>query len=254
MTAPIVSFYRAIESGLPPARAGRSAGGTLPVRGVRYCEAVTSASAFGWHIFPPFGFSLMWDGETVAWATGDEWYRLDEAAQYPNGLDRFDSAAPSECKGFCPPWLLRGVTPGIVQVWTGIIVSTAPGWSLLIRAPANLGRSWGFETFEGIIETDRWTGPLFVNLRLIATDTPCSFPARYPFLQVQPVPRSVYGDEVLNSAEIASIAAMDENDWRGFHETIVTPAQNPDRPLGDYAVRVRKRRATETVARRFRGC
>jgi Family of unknown function (DUF6065) len=140
------------------------------------------------------------------------------------------------------------------SIWTGIIVSTAPGWSLLIRAPANLGRSWGFETFEGIIETDRWTGPLFVNLRLIATDTPCSFPARYPFLQVQPVPRSVYGDEVLNSAEIASIAAMDENDWRGFHETIVTPAQNPDRPLGDYAVRVRKRRATETVARRFRGC
>ena len=43
-------------------RADRAAAGTMPTRAFRYCEAMTSASAFGWYVFPPITFSLMWDG------------------------------------------------------------------------------------------------------------------------------------------------------------------------------------------------
>ena len=80
------------------------------------------------------------------------------------------------------------------MLWSGFVARTAPGWSLLIRPPANLTRSLGYESYEGIIETDRWFGPLFVNLRLTRPNVPIEFDANYPFLQVQPVHRSVYGD------------------------------------------------------------
>ena len=44
-----------------------------------------------------------------------------------------------------------------------------------------------------MVETDRWFGPLFVNLRLIRTHAPIEFDANFPLLQVQPVHRSLYG-------------------------------------------------------------
>ena len=80
------------------------------------------------------------------------------------------------------------------MLWSGFVARTAPGWGLLVRPPANLTRSLGYESYEGIIETDRWFGPLFVNLRLTRPNVPIEFDANYPFLQVQPVHRSIYGD------------------------------------------------------------
>ncbi len=47
-------FYRLIETARPPQRADRSAAGTLPTRAYRYCDAVTSATAYGG------GCSLRW--------------------------------------------------------------------------------------------------------------------------------------------------------------------------------------------------
>lgn len=55
---PIARFYRLIEQAPPPVRADRSAGGTLPVRAYRYCDAVTTAAGFGWWVFPPRTFSF----------------------------------------------------------------------------------------------------------------------------------------------------------------------------------------------------
>lgn len=64
---PIARFYRLIEQAPPPLRADRSAGGTLPVRAYRYCDAVTSAAGFGWWVFPPADLQLLWDGHDVLW-------------------------------------------------------------------------------------------------------------------------------------------------------------------------------------------
>ena len=62
---PVVRFYRMIAAARPPQRADRSAVGTLPTRASRYCDAVTSASGFGWYVFPPMDFQLLFDGEEV---------------------------------------------------------------------------------------------------------------------------------------------------------------------------------------------
>jgi hypothetical protein len=164
---PIVHFYRLIEQARVPQRADRSAAGTLPTRPYRYCEAVTTAAAYGWWVFPPADLQFLWDGHDIFWqCTGwEDWLPLMPAAQFPGFAARFDDAAPASLAGCSPPLLTALPEPGTLQIWTGLLARTAPDWSLLIRAPANLPLPGGFSMYEGIVETDRWFGPLFINQR-----------------------------------------------------------------------------------------
>jgi hypothetical protein len=243
-TPPIVTFYRMIEAARPPARADRSGRGSLPTRAFRHCDAVTTAAGFGWHIYPPTSFSLFFDGSRTVWTCPalEEWLPLG-AAQFPDFAATFDRAAPADTTGYSPPFLTAIQEPGVVQVWTGLIGRTAPGWSLLVRAPANLPARAGCEPYEGVVETDHWFGPLFTNLRLTRTDHPIEFHADEPFLQVQPIPRIAYAETVLGGAELVpTLAAFTAADWADYQTTIVTPNQDPEHLPGRYAAAARRRR------------
>jgi hypothetical protein len=245
--APIARFYRMIEAAQPPRRADRSAAGTLPTRATRYCDAVTTASAFGWYVFPPMDFQLLFDGEDVFWTYDDVdgWMPLT-SAQFPDMATHFDEAAPAHLRGFAPPFLTALPEPGVVQIWTGLIARTLPGWNLHVRAPANMWIGGGYTLYEGIIESDRWFGPLFTNLRMTRTDTPLRIRAELPLIQVQPLPRAVFGDDVLD--RLGFVAGMDvfcEQDWRDYETTVVRPNKNPDRLPGQYATGARRRRKSE---------
>lgn len=241
---PFVVFYRVIESARLPQRADRSAAGTLPTRAFRYCDAVTSASAFGWYLFPPMDFSLLWDGTDVFWtyAGVSDWLPLT-AAQFPHLGDRFDAAAPEAARGYSPPFLTAVPEPGTVQIWSGMIARTAPDWSLLVRPLANLPAGGGYALYEGIVETDRWFGPLFTNLRVTRTDRPVSFQADYPIAQIQPLPRSVYSDATLDAVSVVgNLSAFSDADWDDYCATVVRPSQDPHRQIGRYAIEARRRR------------
>jgi hypothetical protein len=120
---------------------------------------------------------------------------------------------------------------------------TAPGWSLLVRSPANLAGPGGYTQYEGIVETDRWFGPLFTNLRLTKTDTPIRLKADFPLLQVQPLPREAYAEQTLSATEIVpDMHSMNDADWKAYYSAIAEPAADKDRPFGAYAVASRKRR------------
>jgi len=244
--APIVTFYRFVPQCRLPMRADRAAAGTMPTRAFRYCEAMTSASAFGWYVFPPITFSLMWDGGCdILWTFKgeDAWFPLRKV-QFPGFAAHFDAIAPAELKSFSPSFLAPFKEPGVVQIWSGLIARTAPGWSLLIRPPANLARSQGYENYEGIIETDRWFGPLFTNVRLTRTNVPVEFNEEYPFLQVQPVYRSAYGTALDNFAVVSDLGQLKPGDWEAFRATVVEPNVDPHRQRGLYAARSRRRQKT----------
>jgi Family of unknown function (DUF6065) len=248
---PIASFYRFVPECRLPMRADRAAAGTMPTRAFRYCEAMTSASAFGWYVFPPITFSLMWDGGSqVLWTFKgqDAWFPLGKA-QFPGFADHFDKIAPAEFRGFSPPFLAAFKEPGVVQIWSGLFARTAPGWSLLIRPPANLARSQGYENYEGIVETDHWFGPLFSNVRLTRTNVPVEFDEEYPFLQVQPVHRSVYGQALDRFEVVGDVGQLESHDWGAFRATVVQPNVDQQRQLGQYAVSARRRqkRAAESA-------
>jgi len=235
-----VTFYRLVTAAPLPARADRSAYGTLPTRAFRYCDAATMAASFGWHLFPPIDFSLHWDGSDVQWtyAGADDWYPL-RSAQFPDFAAEFDEHAPEDVRGYSTPFLTALHEPGVVQVWTGLFARTAPGWSLLVRPPANLPRIGGCELYEGIVEADRWFGPVFTNVRITRTHAPVEFRADTAFLQVQPLPRSLYRDGHPKAVGVGSMDGWTEQDWDAYRNTIVQPSK-VDRPFGAYAVAARK--------------
>ena len=96
--------------------------------------------------------------------------------------------------------------------------------------------------YEGIVETDRWFGPLFTNLRFTRTGSPVRLRADFPLAQVQPLPRVAYADVTLASFDItADIAGLQMSDWADYEATIAKPNENPDRSFGAYATTARRR-------------
>jgi hypothetical protein len=233
-----------IDSARRPERADRSALGSLPTRAYRYCDAVTMAAGYGWYVAPPIDLSLLWDGQQIMWrcpGLGD-WMPLG-AAQFPHFAARFDAAAPEGMQEYSPPFLTALQEPGLVQIWTGLAARTAPGWSLLVRGLANLPQHPGYEPYEGLLEADRWFGPLISNLRLTRTNVPIELRAGEPFLQAQPVPQVAYADAILgNAGFVERLEDFGPEDWAGYHAAIVAPNQDPHREPGRYAIEGRKRR------------
>src|ERR1700760_1289403 len=216
-------FCRLIEQARPPQRADRAAAGTLPTRAYRYCDAVTSAAGYGWWLFPPMDLQLIWDGHDVFWYFdgAPDWLPLSPSAQFPDFAETFDSIAPATLRGCAPPFLTSLPEPGTLQIWTGLMARTAPDWSLLIRAPANLASPGGYSLYEGIVETDRWFGPLFTNLRFTRSHTPVRLRADFPLAQVQPLPRVAYADVTLGAIDTtADMAGFGAQEWADYEATI----------------------------------
>ncbi len=173
-----------------------------------------------------------------------DWHPLRQI-HYPDFPEVFDAAAPSEAKGYAPPFLTAGIQPGYVQVWPGCMASTAPGWSLLVRPVANLARPSGYELFEGIIETDTWFGPLFTNIRLTRAGMPIEFDDDIPFMQVQPLKRGLYDEKLLSDYEVNSdLTSLSDGEWSRYVTTVAKPNASNNRRPGAYAAAVRKGKAS----------
>nr|WP_294516281.1 DUF6065 family protein [uncultured Rhodopila sp.] len=221
--------------------------GTLPVRAAQYCEAITSASGFGWWVFSPIDQEFLWDGNTISWRCDHvpQWLPLQPSRQFPDYSDAFDRDAPEAMRGCAPPFLTALPEHGCLQMWTGLIARTAPGWHLLVRSMPNLRQTSSIEPFEGIIETDRWFGPLFINLRFTRTHTPVQIWHDYPLAQVSPLLPKCYSSDTLDRIAVETgLSSLSAQDWDLYHATIVEPNDRRNRPFGGYAAAVRRGRKT----------
>lgn len=231
-------------------RADKSALGTIPTVSYQYCEAMRTASAFGWYVFPATEIRLLWDGAEVFYADDGDWRTLTSIHLDDEFLDYWDRHAPADLKGHAPPYLTHLSVPGIVQIWSGFLVSSADDWAILVRAPANFLYSRRFACYEGLIETDRFKPcPLFMNIRLISTDSEIVIPTTKPLFQVQPIHRECFSDAVLASDHLKPFEpgsdgneGMSEADWDGFRMTTrkVDPTGHQHNP-GSYGANVRRR-------------
>lgn len=239
----MIKFYQLVQGGFPPRKASRSANGSLPTDGFRYCEPVRTASGFGWYVYLPMDFWLLWDGAEIQWTVdgGANWRPLADAIQYPGFSDSFDRAAPEGCRGYAPPFITRGTEHDGLQIWTGTMISTEPGFAALFRRPANLDWRTDYTGWEGVVETDSWFGPLFLNIRLRKMGTPIVFRRTEPFIQVQPIPRALLKDAADAPLEVAEgVEGLSAAEWEAYANTVVRRMQTRRR-LGDYAVETRKR-------------
>jgi len=241
--ASVVTFHRAYPGAIPPMRAERSALGTIPAAALQYCEALCSASAFGWYIFPPADIRLKSNGVDVFHEVDGSWEVLT-SVHLPDVLEYWNEHCPASLKDKAPPFLSTLFVPGVVQIWSGMLVSSRPSWSVLIRPPVNVPQSRLYSPFEGIVETDRYgPAPLFTNVRLMATDVVIELPRLKPLFQVQPIPRAAYADAAAAQEEHADLGEMSADDWAGYAATIraADPAEEDAHKVGGYAVGARKR-------------
>ena len=242
---PTVTFYGAIPGCRAPMRADPSVLGTLPSRGFQYCEALRAASSFGWYVFPPIDFTLQWDGSAG---------HLD--------LPRREGLVSAHQRAV--PGLSGGIRPRGAQATARFRAAVShrgsgaghrPGLDRAVRRKrARTGAFWcarrrtcraasPIDLYEGIVETDRWFGPLFTNLRLIKTDVPIHFSTETPLVQVQPLHRSTYAEEVSNRfgvvADLADFPGRRVVALRADHRQA---EPRPRAPVGGYAASVRRRR------------
>ncbi len=134
---PIVRFHQLTGRGRAPMRADRSAMGTLPMRAVRYCEALTSATAFGWWLFPPIGIEMLWDGSEIFCAAMPRpiGCLCCRRPSFPTMRPNSTPSRRHRCRAARRPSSPLCRNRGTVQLWTGLIAQTAPDWHLLLPLP-----------------------------------------------------------------------------------------------------------------------
>jgi hypothetical protein len=237
--SPVVKFHRIVATALPPLRGDKAALGSLPAAAFQYCEPVRAASAYGWYIFPPADIRLLWNGVDVMYAIGDDdFQRLTSIALNSEFVEDWDVNAPEHLKGCWPPFMTAISVPGIVQIWSGFLVSTAENWSVMLGPTSNLWQTRDFVCFEGIIETDTFKPcPLFINIKLMSTNQEILIPRDRPLFQVRPVHRSCYLDAVRVFDEsvgmeprTATTGSMADEDWAGYERTV----RKIDTPPSEY--------------------
>ena len=238
---PLIRFFSLFPDAHAPQRADRSLLGSMPLRAYQHCEPLASASAFGWYVYPPIDFMLKWDGTEIFWKAADarKWQPATAVA-FPGFADLYARSVPAKNSVQAPfPFLLARREVGHVQIWPGVLVRTRPGWSTLVRGPANLPRGPACEVLEGIIETDWWFGPLISTIRVCQTDRPILFSTNRPLFHLQPVQTNIYASKELDDFPVAEgLSSLGDDDWQRLEKTM-----NPhEARSGIYAAKVRRAR------------
>jgi hypothetical protein len=242
---PTLTFFRAYPGALLPLRADKSACGTLPTMVYQYCEAMRTASAQGWYVFPPFDIRLRWTGSDVLWFEDGRWSALSQV-RLPEFDAEWDEHAPEALRGLSPAFLTAVPVRGIVQIWSGLLVESTDGWNTLVRPLVNMPSSHLYVPYEGVIETDRFAPcPLFTNIQLTSTEVDIELAQTRPLFQVQPVRRECYSDAAHESEDVDAwgegAEGLTDAQWQGYRGTIRTDRPDDPHVVGRYASEVRKR-------------
>jgi len=145
---PLVKFFRMIDQARLPLRADRSAAGSLPTRAFRYCDAIATATGFGWFLFPPMDFELYFDGNEVfaTWEGVGGWVHSDIHALW------VDPGIPGH--------LLLGTDGGVYQS-----SSQGAAWTFVQNLPVSqfyhvtTDDRRPFNVYGGLQDNGTWTGP-----------------------------------------------------------------------------------------------
>jgi len=86
------------------------------------------------------------------------------------------------------------VEKNVVQIWTGLIFETPPGWCLHIRSPINFPHE-DFNVVEAVLETDWMQYDIWINLSINEKNKPISVRKEVPIAQIVPTRRESFKAE-----------------------------------------------------------
>jgi Family of unknown function (DUF6065) len=243
-----VTFSRVSDSILFPMPADKSALGNIPVQAFQYCEAMRVASSWGWYVFPPATMSLMFDGYETFLADEGQWRTFTHEPMPDPVMAQWDSTCPDLLKGFAPRLLTALSEPGTVQIWSGLFVETAPGWSVLIRPPVNFNNKSAYYCYEAIVETDAFKPmPLFINIKLTRTNSEILIRREEPLFQVMAIQKTSYtsAQAVMQDITTGTDTPQPAFDWGGLNDTLRIPGvTKPRASAGSYGAKIRKNART----------
>ena len=240
----LIEFYHVLSTDALPKPADPTLAGSMPLRAFKYCEPVTAASGFGWYLYPPINFDLKWDGHLCSWRraqSGRRWTPLRTVVPL-DFSDQHKQQAIRTGEDFMGSLPMLSHTPeyGIIQLWSGLVVRTKPGWVSLVRSLVNYPHEDATEFLDGIIETDWWIGPLLSVMRITKSDVSIEFRTSRPFAQLQLVRREAYCPTTMNAVKNhAGLESWPTDVWQGFTKTLSKMSVN--RRPGAYKRQVRSR-------------
>jgi hypothetical protein len=173
--------------------AERTLDGTAPHEAVRFCGPFTHANAAGFWVYPPVDIDIVWRG-----GQDFEWDLLTPYSDADDRLIRLLVDDGVEVNGWLPPggrtkltWGL--VETGVVQIWTGCIFQTPPGWALHLRSPVNVPPAPA-HVMEAMLESDWLQYDIWLNLAFDRRDEMVSLRRDQwpPVAQLLPVARDAY--------------------------------------------------------------
>jgi hypothetical protein len=246
----LIRFFSVAPDLLKPMAGDKGGLGHIPLGAFQYCEAMRTACAYGWYVFPLMDVHVMFDGYTAQVADEGRWRQLQSEPLPPEIAERWNSICPPEFRDRAPSALTSLFEPSVIQIWSGLFVQTAPGWALNIRPLPNIHASAAWFAYEAIVETDTFAPlPLFVNLRLVKTDTEILIPRDVPLFQVQPIPREAYAGPAAQRLDLRDLEAEDF-DWQALRGTMRMPGlSQPRTGPGTYGAQVRRARKARAPGR-----
>jgi len=147
-------------------KAEKTLNGIANPAGVKWCAPFSKSNAMGWWAFPPVDVDIMWDGNgNFQHKVHQEYpptdYAIVKSLVKPEdnvNVEKFSLPHTGRSK-----FTWGAVEPNVVQIWTGCIFKTPPGWCLQVRSPVNFPNR-EFRIMEGILETDWMQYDIWFNL------------------------------------------------------------------------------------------
>jgi hypothetical protein len=192
-----LKVWRLHPQGCPIAPADRTLRGTANPMATRWCGPFTHANKAGWWLFPPVDIDITWKG-------GKE-FESELLTPYSNAdghlvrfllLDQRDSVTPEKWltdHGGRSKFTWGTVEDGVVQIWSGCIFETPPGWGLQLRSPINCA-DHRYHVMEAMLETDWLQYDIWLNIAFHRPGERVELrrDAWPPLAQIMPVRRDTY--------------------------------------------------------------
>jgi hypothetical protein len=230
---PLVEFFLLYPDAPLPEPASNSVRGSLPSRAVRLCQPILAASAFGWYVFPPVDFALRWDGHATEWSllepdnTASGWQSLSGGVEgFCPEAETVLAEVPAARQHDLDIFANHGGRVNFIdadpraentlEIITGVLARTSPGWVLLARGVPNWPHRAGYDVLEGVLETDWYRSYVPTMIRLLEPGRIVRFYRSVPIMVVQAVPRAALTASAAPVRAVRGIAELPDDVWAEF--------------------------------------